>query len=176
VFVLWTGLSGYLFKFALYLTGATLPFSGISALLDFFYGIDPADQMSGFDIDKLGYKTPTTLAEVFSGGIGDLAHWVLGLVGIALYGFVSVMSGIGTFGIHIRLGAWRRDGERRRRGTIGGIMWGIIILIGTAKWPSSMFPADCRTLRAIYVAVDTWIRKYQAKAETAILEVDADGE
>jgi len=135
VFLFAVFLSGYVFKLILYLTGATLPFSSISALLDLLFGIDPIDQMSTYDLDTWGYRTPSTLAEVFSGGLGDMAHWALGVVGLALWGFISVMTGIGAFGIHIRLGNWRRrDGERRRRGTWGGIMWGIIILIGTAKY------------------------------------------
>jgi len=87
------------------------------------------------------------------------------VVGLALWGFISVMSGLGAFGIHLRLGNRRRDGENRRRGTMGGIMWGIVILIGTAKM-----------LKAIYSRVDTWIRGYQVKLETAILEFDPEGE
>ena len=126
-------LSGYLFKFILYLTGASLPFTRISSILDLLFGIDPIDAMAGFDLDTWGYRPPKTLKEVFGTGIRDAAHWALGVVGLALWGFVSVMTGIGAFGIHLRL--WRRrDGERRRRGTIGGIMWGIVILIGTARY------------------------------------------
>jgi hypothetical protein len=34
----------------------------------------------------------------------------------------------------------------------------------------------CRMLKAIYNAVDTWIRGYQVRLETAILEVDPEGE
>jgi len=133
VFLVATFWSGYIFKFALYVTGATLPFSNISALLDLLFGIDPVDQMSDFDLDAWGYKTPSTLRDVFSGGVWDIAHWILGLVGLAVYGFISVMTGLGAFGIHLRL--WRRrDGERRRRGALGGIMWGIVILIGTVKF------------------------------------------
>ncbi len=91
--------------------------------------------MSSFDLDTWGYRPPQTLKEVFFTGIGDVAHWALGVVGLALWGFVSLMTGLGAFGIHLRLGNWgRRDGERRRRGTMGGIMWGVIILIGTAKY------------------------------------------
>ena len=49
------------------------------------------------------------------------------------------MTGLGAFGVHLRLGVWRRGrGEdRRRRGTMGGIMWGIVILVGTAKCDSA---------------------------------------
>jgi hypothetical protein len=92
--------------------------------------------MSSFDLDTWGYRPPQTLKEVFFTGIGDAGHWALGVVGLSLWGFISLMTGFGAFGIHIRLGNWRRrgDGERRRRGTMGGIMWGIIILIGTAKY------------------------------------------
>jgi hypothetical protein len=91
--------------------------------------------MSGFDLDTWDYRPPKTLNEVFFKGVGDAAHWALGVVGLALWGFISVMTGLGAFGIHLRLGnrGRRRDGERRRRGTMGGVMWGIIILIGTAK-------------------------------------------
>ena len=156
------------------MTGATLPFSSISALLDLLFGIDPVDQMSGYDLDALGYRTPQTLAEVFSGGIYDIAHWALGMVGLALWGFVSVMTGVGALGIHIRLGMRRRDGERRRRGTLGGVMWGIVILIGTAKYCLQMSFTDDRMLKAIYAMVDNWIRRYQVQLETAILEVDPD--
>lgn len=94
--------------------------------------------MSGFDLDAWGYRPPRTLNEVFFMGIGDAAHWSLGVVGLALWGFVSFMTGIGAFGIHLRFGNRRRrgDGERRRRGTAGGIIWGIVILIGTAKYTS----------------------------------------
>jgi hypothetical protein len=94
--------------------------------------------MSSFDLDTLGYRPPRTLNEVFFSGIGDAAHWALGIVGLALWGFISVMTGVGAFGIHLRLGNWRRrgEGERRGGGTVGGIMWGIIILIGTAKFVS----------------------------------------
>jgi hypothetical protein len=130
-------MSGFIFKFVLYLTGASLPFTNISALLDLLFGIDPVDEMSSFDLDNLGYRPPQSLQEVFFSGIGDIAHWILGLIGLALWGFVSVMTGFGAFGIHLRLGNWRRrrDGERPRRpGTMGGIMWGIVILIGTAKY------------------------------------------
>jgi hypothetical protein len=132
-------ISGFIFKFTLYLTGASLPFTKISALLDLIFGIDPIDEMSGFDLDSWNYRPPQTLNEVFFNGIGDAAHWALGVVGLALYGFISVMAGLGAFGIHIRFGNWRRrgEGENRRRGTMGGIMWGIIILIGTAKYFSS---------------------------------------
>jgi hypothetical protein len=137
LFVLAVFLSGLIFKFILYLTGASLPFTRISSLLDLFFGIDPIDQMSGFDLDTWGYRPPRTLKEVFFTGIGDAAHWALGVIGLALWGFVSVMTGLGMFGVRIRLGNWRRrgggDGERRRRATMGGVMWGIIILIGTAK-------------------------------------------
>jgi hypothetical protein len=93
--------------------------------------------MSGFDLDAWGYQTPKTLNEVFFSGWWDAAHWALGVIGLALWGFVSVMSGLGVFGVHLRFGNWRRrggDGERRRPGTMGGIMWGIVILIGTAKY------------------------------------------
>jgi hypothetical protein len=92
--------------------------------------------MSGFDLDTWDYRPPKTLNEVFFKGVGDAAHWALGVVGLALWGFVSLMTGLGAFGIHLRFGnrGGRRDGEGRRRGgTMGGIMWGIIILIGTAK-------------------------------------------
>jgi len=93
--------------------------------------------MSAIDLDTWGYRPPRTLNEVFFSGFGDAAHWALGIIGLALYGFISLMTGIGAFGIHLRLGNWRRraaDAERRRRGgTLGGIMWGILILIGTAK-------------------------------------------
>jgi hypothetical protein len=127
--------SGLTFKFILYLTGASLPFTGISSVLDLLFGIDPIGEMSSFDLDSWGYRPPRTLYEVFFSGIGDAAHWALGVIGLALWGFVSVMTGFGALGIHLRLGNWRRraDGERRRRGTIGGIMWGIVILIGTAR-------------------------------------------
>ena len=36
--------------------------------------------------------------------------------------------------------------------------------------------ADFRMLKAIYTGVDAWIRVYQARLETAILEVDPEGE
>lgn len=92
--------------------------------------------MSSIDLDSWGYRPPQTLYEVFFSGLGDAAHWALGVVGLALWGFISVMTGLGAFGIHLRLGNWRRraDGERRRRGTMGAIMWGIVILIGTARF------------------------------------------
>ena len=122
-----------MFKLLLYLTGASLPFTSISSLLDLIFGIDPIDQMSSFDLDSWGYRPPQTLYEVFFSGIGDIAHWALGLIGLALYGFISFMAGIGAFGIHLRFGNWRRRGDGTRRGTMGAIMWGIVILIGTAK-------------------------------------------
>jgi hypothetical protein len=175
VFLVAVFLSGYVFKFILYLTGAQLPFSSISALLDLLFGIDPADSMSAYDLDSLGYRTPQTLGEVFSGNFYDVAHWALGLVGLALYGFVSVMTGIGALGIHIRLGMRRRDGERRRGGTFGGIMWGIVILVGTAKFISPL-PTNDRIVKAIYAMVDDRIRRYQSKLEMAILEVEPEGE
>ena len=92
--------------------------------------------MSSFDLDSWGYRPPKTLKEVFFTGIGDAAHWALGVVGLALWGFISVMTGLGAFGVHLRLGARRRrgEGDRGRRGTLGGIMWGIVILIGTARY------------------------------------------
>ena len=138
LFVLAVFISGFIFKFVLYLTGASLPFTRISSLLDLLFGIDPIDEMSSFDLDSWGYRPPQSLYEVFFSGLGDAAHWALGVIGIALWGFVSVMTGLGAFGIHLRLGNWRRraDGERRRRGTMGAIMWGIVILIGTAKYLS----------------------------------------
>ena len=90
------------------------------------------------------------------------------------------MTGLGAFGIHLRFGNWRRrgDGERRRRGTLGGIMWGIVILIGTARYCDVRGGGltDGRMLKAIYTAVDKWIRGYQVRLETAILEVDPEGE
>jgi hypothetical protein len=139
LFVLAVFISGFIFKFVLYLTGASLPFTRISSLLDLLFGIDPIDEMSSFDLDSWGYRPPQSLYEVFFSGLGDAAHWALGVIGLALWGFVSVMTGLGAFGIHLRLGNWRRrgDGERRRRGTMGAIMWGIVILIGTARCVSS---------------------------------------
>jgi hypothetical protein len=141
VFLLAVFLSGFIFKFILYLTGASLPLTRISSLLDFLFGIDPINQMSSFDLDTWGYHPPQTLYEVFFSGIGDAAHWALGVVGLSLWGFISLMTGFGALGIHLRLGNWRRreEGERRRRGTVGGIMWGIIILIGTAKYFSELY-------------------------------------
>jgi hypothetical protein len=134
LFLLAVFLSGFVFKFILYLTGASLPFTRISSILDLFFGIDPIDEMSAFDVDTWGYRPPKTLNDVFFTGIGDAAHWALGVIGLALWGFVSVMTGFGALGIHFRLGNWGRgDRERRRRGTLGGIMWGIVILIGTAR-------------------------------------------
>jgi len=91
--------------------------------------------MSSFDLDSWDYRPPQTLREVFFDGFGDAAHWALGVMGLALWGFVSVMTGLGAFGVHLRLGGWRRREDRRRRGTMGGIMWGIVILVGTAKYP-----------------------------------------
>jgi hypothetical protein len=126
-------LSGFIFKFILYLTGATLPFTKISSLLDLLFGIDPIDEMSSIDLDTWGYRPPQTLNEVFFSGFGDAAHWALGVIGLALYGFVSVMAGMGAFGVHLRLGNWRRRQDRRRVGTLAGIMWGIVILVGTSK-------------------------------------------
>lgn len=141
VFLLAVFLSGFIFKFILYLTGASLPLTRISSLLDLLFGIDPINQMSSFDLDTWGYRPPQTLYEVFFSGIGDAAHWALGVVGLSLWGFISLMTGFGALGIHLRFGNWRRreDGERRRRGTVGGIMWGIIILIGTAKYFSELY-------------------------------------
>lgn len=53
------------------------------------------------------------------------------------------MTGLGAFGVHLRLGGWRRGREdRRRRGTMGGIMWGIVILVGTAKYDLLRFFLD----------------------------------
>jgi len=99
-----------------------------------FFGIDPIDEMSSIDLDTWGYRPPKTLNEVFFSGFGDAAHWALGVVGLALYGFVSFMTGMGALGIHFRLGNWRRrQGDRRRVATMGGIMWGIVVLIGTLK-------------------------------------------
>jgi len=89
--------------------------------------------MSSIDLDTWGYRPPQTLNEVFFSGIGDAAHWALGVVGLGIYGFVSVMAGMGAFGVHLRLGNWRRREDRRRVGTMAGIMWGIVILVGTAK-------------------------------------------
>jgi hypothetical protein len=143
VFILAVFLSGFLFKLILYLTGASLPFTSISALLDLLFGIDPIDEMSSFDLDTWGYRPPQSLREVFFDGFGDAAHWALGVIGLALWGFVSVMTGLGAFGIHLRLGGWRRREERRRRGTMGGIMWGIVILVGTAKYISLFAGAAC---------------------------------
>lgn len=143
LFILAVFISGFIFKFILYITGASLPLSSISDLLDLLFGIDPVDQMSGFDLDAWGYQTPKTLNEVFFSGWWDAAHWASGVVGLALWGFVSVMTGLGAFGVHLRFGNWRRgggDGERRRRGTMGGIMWGIVILIGTAKYDTGSIP------------------------------------
>ena len=126
-------MKGFIFKFILYLTGASLPFTRISSLLDPLFGIDPVDQMSSFDLDTWGYRPPRTLNEVFFTGFGDAAHWALGVVGLALWGFITLMTGMGAFGIHLRLGYRRRRDGERRRGTFGGVMWGIVILIGTAK-------------------------------------------
>jgi hypothetical protein len=171
-------ISGFIFKFILYITGTSLPFTRISSILDLLFGIDPIDQMSAFDLDAWGYLPPRTLDEVFFTGMGDAAHWAFGVIGLALWGFVSVMTGLGALGIHVRFGNWRRrNGERRRRGTLGGIMWGIVILIGTAKYPPIQIrPSESRMLKAIYSAVHNWIQRYQAKVETAILEVDPEGE
>lgn len=165
-----------MFKFILYITGARLPFSSIAGLLDLMFGIDPADQMSAYDLETWGYHTPQTLGEVFSGGLYDIAHWALGMIGLALWGFVSVMTGFGALGIHIRLGMRRRDGERRRPGRLGGFLWGIVILVGTAKYVIELKEVNVRIMKAIYLMVDNWIRQYQIKLETAILEVDPDRE
>jgi len=147
IFVLAVFISGFLFKFVLYLTGASLPFTRISSLLDLLFGIDPIDEMSSFDLDSWGYRPPQSLHEVFFSGLGDAAHWALGVIGLALWGFVSVMTGLGAFGIHLRLGNWRRRGEagerRRRGGTMGAVMWGIVILIGTARFFSPPFGVYC---------------------------------
>ena len=142
-------IAGFIFKFVLYLTGATLPFTRISSILDLLFGIDPIGELSSFDIDTWGYRPPKTLGEVFYTGIGDAAHWALGIIGLALWGFVSVMTGLGAFGIHIPIVNRRRrgDGERRRRGTMGGIMWGIIILVGTARYlANSLFTGSTDSL------------------------------
>lgn len=135
-FILAVFLSGFIFKLILYLTGASLPFTRISSILDLLFGIDPVDEMSSIDLDTWGYRPPRTLKEVFFTGIGDAAHWALGVVGLALWGFITLMTGMGALGINIRFTPRRRraDGERRRGGTFGGIMWGIIILIGTARY------------------------------------------
>ena len=124
----------------------------ISSILDLLFGIDPIDQLSSFDLDTWGYRPPKSLHEVFFSGIGDAAHWALGVVGLALWGFISVMTGFGAFGIHLRFGNRGRrpaDGERRRRGTIGGVMWGVIILIGTARYEIS--PPELILLNSVCV-------------------------
>ena len=111
-----------------------MPFTKISSILDLLFGIDPIDEMSSIDLDTWDYQPPKTLKEVFFSGFADAAHWALGVVGLALYGFVSFMTGMGALGIHLRFGNWRRrQGDRRRVGTMGGIMWGIVVLIGTLK-------------------------------------------